>query len=152
MNPPTPITNDLTHRVIGSAMRVHSRLGFGFLESVYRNALLHELHKNGLQAQSEQSIQVYYDGVLVGDFKGDIIVEGTIILELKAVENLQKIHEVQLVNYLNATGKEVGLLLNFGAQSLEFKKKFRRPKDQTGLMGLTGWLLIWILQLLGRVS
>jgi GxxExxY protein len=152
MKPTTPVTHDLTHKIIGSAMRVHSRLGFGFLESVYRNALLHELHKNCLQAQSEQAIQVYYDGVLVGDFKADIIVEGTIILELKAVENLQKIHEVQLVNYLNATGTEVGLLLNFGAASLEFKKKFRRPKDQTGLTGLTGYLLIWLLQLLGRIS
>ena len=152
MNPPTPVTNELTHKVIGAAMKVHSKLGFGFLESVYRNALLHELRKNGLRAEAEQPIQVYYNGVLVDDFKADIVVEGAIILELKAVENLHKIPEVQLVNYLNATGKVVGLLFNFGAQSREFKKKFRRPKDRTGLAGLTGWLLIGWLQLLARTS
>ncbi len=133
-------------------MKVHSKLGFGYLESVYRNALLHELRKNGIQAQAEQPIQVYYDGILVGDFKADIIVEGEVILELKAVENLNKIHEVQLVNYLNAIGKDVGLLFNFGAGSLEFKKKFKRPEKKTGLTGLTGWLILWVLQLLGRVS
>ena len=152
MNPPTPVTNELTGKIIGCAMKVHSKLGFGYLESVYRNALLHELRKNGIQAQAEQPIQVYYDGILVGDFKADIIVEGEVILELKAVENLNKIHEVQLVNYLNAIGKDVGLLFNFGAGSLEFKKKFKRPEKKTGLTGLTGWLILWVLQLLGRVS
>ena len=152
MNPSTPVTNELTGKIIGCAMKVHSKLGFGFLESVYRNALLHELRKNGLQAQAEQPIQVYYDGILVGDYKADIIVEGELILELKAVENLQKIHDVQLVNYLNASRKEIGLLFNFGAQSLEFKKKFRRPKSGTGLTGLTELLVLWLLQLFGRVS
>lgn len=152
MNPQTPVTDELTGKVIGCAMKVHSKLGFGYLESVYRNALLHELRKNAIQAQAEQPIQVFYDGMLVGDFKADIIVEENLILELKAVENLNKIHEVQLVNYLNASRKEVGLLFNFGAQSLEFKKKFRRPKSQTGSTGLTGLLILWLLQFFSLAS
>jgi len=113
-------------------MKVHTKLGFGFLESVYRNSLLHELRKSGLKAEAEIPVQVFYDEILVGDFKADIMVEGAVILELKAVENLNKIHEVQLVNYLNATGQEIGLLLNFGAASLEFKKNSAGPDRGPG--------------------
>ena len=122
-------SSDLTRRIIGCAMKVHGALGPGFLESVYHQALAHELDKEGLRFQSEQPIPVRYDGVLVGDFVADLVVEQEVILEIKAVQNLATAHEVQLVNYLTATGKDFGLLLNFGAASLQFHKKFRLPKE-----------------------
>ncbi len=115
----------LTEKIIGCAMQVHRTLGPGFLESVYEKALAHELRKAGLTVICQHPIQVTYDGVIVGDFIADMLVEGRIIIELKAVQTLAKAHEVQLVNYLTATGIEIGLLLNFGAASLEFKRKHR---------------------------
>ena len=129
----TNATNELTHKIIGCAMKVHTELGFGFLESVYENALAHELRKAGLKVEQQVPIKVRYDGVIVGDFIGDVTVNDEVILELKAVQTLNTIHEVQLVNYLNATGKETGLLMNFGARSLEFKRKYRRPKQDAAL-------------------
>lgn len=119
---------DLSGKVIGLAMKVHRALGPGFLESVYQKALLYELTKAGFTAESDRPIQVRYDDVIVGDFKADLIVNGELILELKAISAIAVEHEVQLVNYLTATGKNIGVLLNFGARSLEFKKKFRNPK------------------------
>ncbi len=118
----------LTQRIIGCAMRVHRALGAGFLESVYQKALLHELRKDGLQAEAERPIQVRYDGVVVGDFVADMLVEGRIIMELKGVERLAKEHEAQVVNYLTATGLDIGLLINFGGESLEFNRKHRLRK------------------------
>jgi len=121
----------LTEIVIGCAMKVHRTLGPGFLESVYQKALSHELRIVGLDVESEKPIQVTYDGVVVGDFTVDVLVEGIILVENKAVHALISAHEVQLVNYLTATGIEIGLLLNFGAEALEFKRKHRtyRPKE-----------------------
>ena len=119
---------ELTGKVIGCAMKVHSALGSGFMESVYENALAHELRKSGLKAEAQVAVKVLYDGVIVGDFIADLVLSDLIILELKAVQSLSAVHEVQLVNYLNATGKENGLLLNFGTRSLEFRHKYRRPK------------------------
>jgi len=121
----------LTEMIIGSAMKVHRTLGPGFLESVYQKALSHELRKIGLDVESEKPIQVIYDGVAVGDFTADLLVEGVILVENKAVHALILAHEVQLVNYLTATGIEIGLLLNFGAEALEFRRKHRtyRPKE-----------------------
>ncbi|HEV2692978.1 MAG TPA: GxxExxY protein [Verrucomicrobiae bacterium] len=119
---------DLAGKVIGLAMKVHRTLGPGFLESVYQKALLYELVKAGFQVESDRQIQVRYEGVVVGDFKADLIVNDELIVELKAVSSIVVEHEVQLVNYLAATGKDIGLLLNFGGRSLEFKKKFRNPK------------------------
>ena len=119
---------DLTGTIIGCAMKVHSALGAGFLESVYRNALAHELRKAGLDAVAERPIAVRYDGVLVGDFKADLLVEGIVIVEIKAVQAFAAAHEVQLVNYLTATGLETGLLFNFGTPKLEFKRKHRTYK------------------------
>jgi len=113
----TPEQYDLAGKVIGFAMKVHSTLGSGFLESVYQSALALELRRAGLE--------------LVGAFVADLLVNDTLIVETKAIQVLAKIHEVQLVNYLVATGVDEGLLLNFGAEHLEFKKKFRRPKQQT---------------------
>ena len=116
---------DLVGLVIGSAMKVHTTLGPGFLESVYKKALVHELRKSGFQAEIEQRSTVMYDGIVVGEFIADIIVDHMLVAELKAIENLCRVHEVQVVNYLTATGLDHGLLLNFGKQSLEFRRKFR---------------------------
>ena len=123
---------ELTEKIIGCAMKVHRTLGSGFLESVYQNALAHELRKAGLQIECEKPIQVTYDGIVVGDFAADMLVEGTVMVENKAVTTLAIAHEVQLVNYLTATGLEIGLLLNFGVEKLEFKRKHRtyRPKQE----------------------
>ena len=121
---------ELTETIIGCAMRVDSALGPGFLESVYQRALEHELRKTGLQVECQKQVSVYYDGVIVGDFIADLIVEGKVMIELKANQALVLANEAQLVNYLTATGIEIGLLINFGAQRLEFKRKTRvyRPK------------------------
>ena len=119
---------DLAGKVIGLAMEIHSALGAGFLESVYHHALAHELEKAGMRFESEKQLNVVYDGILVGEFAADFLVEDELIVELKAVQSLATAHEVQTVNYLVATGKDVGLLLNFGGERLEFKKKFRLPK------------------------
>jgi GxxExxY protein len=115
----------LTKEVIGEAMYVHRILGPGFLESIYHNALLLRLRKIGLNVESQKPLSVYFDDEIIGDFLADIIVEGCLILELEAVSALNSAHEVQLVNYLTATKIEKGLLLNFGAKSLEFKRKSR---------------------------
>jgi GxxExxY protein len=112
--------------VIGSAMKVHGELGPGFLESVYQNALVHELRKTDLPVACEQPIEVRYDGNVVGEFQADVVVANELVVELKAVSALNVAHEVQLVNYLTALGKDVGLLINFGGPSLEFKRKYRK--------------------------
>ena len=125
-----PEEYDLCGRVIGAAMTVHSTLGPGFLESVYQNALIWELRKAGLKSEAEKPISVHYDGQLVGAFTADVLVDDAVIVELKAVQTLAKAHEVQLVNYLVATGFDEGLLLNFGAERLEFKKKFRLSESE----------------------
>jgi GxxExxY protein len=126
----------LTEKIIGCAMMVHKTLGPGFLESVYQKALAHELRKAGLIAECEKAITVTYDGVVVGDFFADMLVENTVLIENKAVQSVVTAHEVQVVNYLTATGIEIGLLLNFGSSRLEFKRKYRtyKPK-QTGETG-----------------
>jgi len=111
-------------------MRVHSALGPGFLESVYQNALVLELQKSGFKVDARRSITVHYDGQVVGVFTADLLVNASLILELKANQLLAKPHEVQLVNYLVATGIDEGLLLNFGTQRLEYKRKFRLPKQE----------------------
>src|SRR5262245_50832599 len=116
---------DLAGRVIGVAMKVHSALGPGFLESVYQNALIWELQKGGLKAETGRAKSVRYDGQIVGAFTADLLVNDCLIVELKATQSLAKAHEAQLVNYLVATGIDEGLLLNFGAERLEYKKKFR---------------------------
>ena len=120
---------ELTAKIIECAYKVHNTLGFGFLESVYQNALLIELIKAGLQAEKEKKIQVHYDNQLVGDYMADIIVENKVILELKSVKDLHPAHSAQLINYLKATSLEIGLLINFG-ESVEIKRKvFSPPKD-----------------------
>jgi GxxExxY protein len=112
-------------KVMACAVNIRKHLGPGYLESVYKNAMLVELEKNGLTYEVEKPINVYYENVLVGEFKADIVVEGSLILELKAVSSLHVAHEIQLVNYLTATGIDDGLLINFGSEELQFKRKFR---------------------------
>ena len=119
------LNKEITEKIIGCAYRVYNMMGFGFLESVYEKCLLIELRKAGLQAESQQAIIVRYDGEIVGEFFADIVVENNIILELKSVRMIIKAHEVQLVNYLVATGKPVGLILNFGETKVEVKRKVR---------------------------
>ena len=113
----------LTEKIIGCAYRVYNRMGFGFLESVYEKCMRIELNKAGLNADSQKPIKVYYDNEVVGDFVADIIVNDTIILELKSVRRIIRAHEVQLVNYLVATKKPVGLLLNFSERKVDVKRK-----------------------------
>jgi len=115
----------LTKKIIGCAYEVYNRMGYGFLESVYEKCMLIELRKAGLKSEYQKPITVHYDGETVGQFIADIFVEDTIILELKSVKTIAKAHEVQLVNYLVATGKDVGLLINFGEQKVEVKRKVR---------------------------
>ena len=118
--------DDLCYDVIGAAMRVHKFFGEGYLEEVYKNALIVELKELGFDVESEVAIPVDYHGVRVGDYRADVIVEKRLILELKAVCALNKRHEAQLVNYLSATGIDDGMLFNFGAPSLEYKHKYRK--------------------------
>ena len=121
---------DFCGQVIGLAMKVHSALGPGFLESVYQNALVIELRQSGMQLEQQKPITVRYGGEIVGAFTADIFVGERLIVELKAISTLAKTHEVQLVNYLTATLVDEGLLLNFGAGRLEYKKKFRLQKTE----------------------
>ena len=117
---------ELTHLVIGCAYKVYNTLGFGFLESVYQKAMLIELGKANLKSSAEESLKVYYAGQVIGNFSIDILVEDELIVELKSVEHLAKAHEVQLVNYLTALNKEIGLLINFGPTGVKVKRKYRQ--------------------------
>ncbi|MGZ8415090.1 MAG: GxxExxY protein, partial [Gemmatirosa sp.] len=116
----------LTGAVIGGAMRVHRALGPGYLEAVYRRALAWELRLSGLVVDSDRRLTVRYRGCDVGVFVPDLIVDGCVILEIKAVERMVGAHEAQLANYLAATGIPVGLLINFGASSLQVRRKLIR--------------------------
>ena len=113
---------DLTHAIIKGFYKVHDTLGFGFLESVYENALVIYLRQQGLKVEQQWPMNVYFQEEIVGVFKADIIVDDRVIIELKAVEELHPRHEAQLLNYLGATAIEVGLLVNFG-EKLRFKRR-----------------------------
>lgn len=117
--------------VIQCAYNVRTHLAAGFLESVYQKALVIELKEKGINAETEFPISVYYKNIIVGEFRADIIVEKKVIIELKAVQYLIPIHETQLVNYLTATNTDHGLLINFGGERIEIKRKFRKyiPKN-----------------------
>ena len=114
--------NDITYQINGAVFEVNRILGHGFLEKIYKKALLIELWKRGLKAESEVPIEVQYKGELVGDYFADIVVEDRIILELKSIEKLQPVHEAQILNYLKATGIQVGLLINFTHPKAEIKR------------------------------
>ena len=120
----------LTEKIIGCCFKVYNKLGFGYLESVYEKSLLIELRKAGIKTESKKPIKVKYDDIIVGDFIADIIAEDEVILELKSIRQLSKIHEMQLVNYLVSTGMDLGLLINFGEEKVEVKRKLRiLPKN-----------------------
>ena len=121
------IHDELTKKIIGCAYVVHNTLGAGFLEKVYENALLFELRSEGLDADRQASLKVEYKGIVVGEYFADLVVEGKVICELKAIEKLSSYHEVQLVNYLVATRIDIGLLINFG-ESVTVRRKFRKYK------------------------
>ena len=114
--------NQWTETIIGCAFRVANVLGPGFVEKVYENALVHELKKHGLQVQQQSAVAVFYDGVNVGSFSADIIVEGSVIVEIKAARDHNDIFVAQCLNYLKATGLPLCLLLNFGKPRLEIKR------------------------------
>jgi GxxExxY protein len=115
---------ELTQRIIGCAFRVHGTLGGGFMEKVYENAMVVELRKAGLAVRQQAPMSVWYDGQEVGEYFADLLVEDEIVCELKAAEGIAPEHEMQLINYLAATGKHVGLLINFG-KSVAVKRKYR---------------------------
>lgn len=114
--------SEITEKVIKAFYKVYNTLGYGFLEKVYENALLLELEAIGLNVNRQAPISVFYEGKEVGTYFADLIVEGLVIIELKACENLCEEHGLQLINYLKATEIEVGLLLNFGKKPA-FKRK-----------------------------
>ena len=120
----------LKHREITSVIlnvfykRVYAQLGYGFLEKVYENAMAYELQKSGLSAVTQQKIDVFYEGQVMGEYYADLVVENKVIVELKATTQLDSRHEAQLLNYLRATQYEVGLLLNFGSKATHRRKAF----------------------------
>jgi GxxExxY protein len=113
---------ELSEKIIAAAYAVHKELGQGFVEKIYKNALEIELRENGITCNSEVPLNVSYHGQVIGDYFADIVVDNKIIVEIKAVSDLMPAHEVQLVNYLKATGLHVGLLINFG-QSVKVKRR-----------------------------
>lgn len=123
---------DLTQKIIGCAYDVYHKLGGGFLEKIYENALVIELKKNDLKVLQQYPISVYYNNQVIGDYFADLLVEDKVIVELKAISELSKVHETQLVNYLKATGMEVGLLINFG-EDIQFKRKVMQKNKNKSL-------------------
>jgi GxxExxY protein len=130
------VVDEDTDRVISCCFKVHQTLGAGFLEKIYENALVFELARNGLNVRQQVPVSVKYEGLVVGEYLADILVNERVICELKACEFLARIHEVQLVNYLAATGLEVGLLINFG-RSVTVKRKFRHYRPLRSTTGNT---------------
>jgi GxxExxY protein len=121
--------NEITYKVNGCAMKVHNTLGNGFQEVIYQRCLALELEKAGLGFERESEHVIYYEGVEVGTRRADFIVENEVVVEIKALIKLENVHLAQAKNYVVAYDKKVGLLINFGAQSLEFKKLFNSNKN-----------------------
>jgi GxxExxY protein len=116
------IYKELSYKIIGLAMEVHNKLGFGFLEKVYENALMILFEKNGVPAKQQAPVTVYFDGKIVGDYYADILVDDKIILELKTADKIIDIHKAQVLNYLRATGLRLAMILNFGKSSFEYER------------------------------
>lgn len=115
-------SKELTETIIKVFYEIYGKLGYGFLEKIYENAMMIDLKKEGLKAVSQSPIKVLYDGYTLGEYFADILVEDEVIVEIKATKNLAVAHEAQILNYLKATEIEVGLLLNFGPKP-EIKRK-----------------------------
>ena len=114
--------NELTEKIIGCGIEVHKRLGPGFLESIYENAFILELEKHNLHVERQQEVIVKYDGIEVGRHRLDLIVNDTIVVELKAVKNIEDVHFAIVKSYLKALGKEHGLIINFSKKVVEVKR------------------------------
>ncbi len=113
------VYRDLLYKIVGLAIQVRKELGFGFLEKVYENALMVLFVENGIRAHQQVPIKVHFHGQIIGDYIADILVEDSIILELKALDKIIPVHKAQVLNYLKATGLKLAILLNFGKDSLE---------------------------------
>jgi GxxExxY protein len=122
MNTDSGTFGKLSERIIGCGFVVSNKLGVGFLEKVYENALAYELRKAGLQVLQQHSMEVRYDGVVVGAYSADLLIENSVLVELKAVKALDAVHAAQCLNYLKATGLSLCLLLNFGNPRLEVRR------------------------------
>jgi GxxExxY protein len=118
----TIVHKDLAYEVMGAVYEVHNELGAGFLEKVYERALLEEFNIRGINAVAQKDISVLYKGRFVGHYTADIVVEDKILLELKSIESLSRVHEAQILNYLKATGLRLGILINFGNERVESKR------------------------------
>ena len=113
---------DLSYKIVGLAMQVYNKLGYGFLEKVYENALMILFHKEGIKAMQQTPVTVYFEGKVVGEYYADILVEDKIILELKSAEEIVDVHRSQVLNYLKATGLQLAIILNFGKEGLEYER------------------------------
>ncbi len=125
--------NDITYIINGCAMKVHNTLGNGFQEVIYQRCLSIELERAGLGFVREQDHTIYYEGIDVGTRRADFVVEEQVIVEIKAVINLENVHLAQAKNYVVAYGKPIGLLINFGATSLQFKKVYNSKNNPVNL-------------------
>ncbi|MCH5598249.1 GxxExxY protein [Niabella ginsengisoli] len=121
---------DITYKINGCAMKVHRTLGNGFQEVIYQRCLAIELERAALGFVREEEQAIYYEGINVGTRRADFVVEGQVIVELKAIINLENVHLAQAKNYVVAYDKPIGLLINFGASSLQFKKVFNPKFEQ----------------------
>ena len=113
---------DLSYKIVGLAMKVHSKLGYGFLEKVYENGLMVLFRREGIEAKQQVPITVYFEEEVVGNYYADILVEDKVILEIKSVENIIDAHIAQTLNYLKATGLRLAIILNFSKEKLEYKR------------------------------
>jgi len=114
---------EITEKIISCAFKVYNNLGFGFLEKIYKKAMIIELKKEGLQVVEESKIEVHYEGEIIGEYYADLLVEDKVIVELKSTKDSNEAYEKQLINYLKATDMEVGLLINFGEKEVEVSRK-----------------------------
>jgi GxxExxY protein len=116
------VEGELTEKILGAAFKVQNTLGAGFLEKVYENALSIELRKSGLAVECQKPFPVKYEGTVVGDYQADLVISAKVVVECKAVNNLDPVHEAQLINYLKASGLRVGLLINFARPKLQYRR------------------------------
>ncbi len=128
MNDTSYLYSEITRKIIGAGMKVHSALGNGFQEVIYQRALVIEMEKEGISFQRELEMPIFYAGEEIGTRRVDFLVEEKVMVELKAVTKLEDVHLAQAINYLEAYHLEVGLLLNFGAKSLEFRRLVNSKK------------------------
>lgn len=116
------IDKELSYKIVGLAMEVHNKLGYGFLEKVYENAMMVLFQREGIEAKQQAPVTVYFEGETIGEYYADILVADRIILELKSVEKIVNAHIAQTLNYLKATGLQLAILMNFGKEKLEYER------------------------------